>query len=361
MVTSLPKIALAIYCLLFAVQVAAGKQVPADHPWLRYSGRIDFSSEGKAGISWPASQVVAVISGNEIGVTLDDQFGKNFFNVFIDDEWQAPYVIQCEQGLKTYTLTRFLPPGKHTITLTKRTEGEEGRTIFHGFTLADNGELHQAPALPTRKIEFYGDSITSGMGNEAAYNADDAQLAEKNSFLSYAAITARMLNADYRIISQSGIGIMVSWFDFTMPQFYDQLDAVGNNDSRWDFSLWQPDVVVINLFQNDSWLVAKRLNPVPDDVQRVIAYRQFIEKIRKVYPKATIIATLGSMDATQPGSAWPGYIQQAVAQHREATGDKNMTTFFFPYEDYGKHPRVIHHKRNAERLSEFIAKTVQWK
>ncbi|TVZ38185.1 GDSL-like lipase/acylhydrolase family protein [Alteromonadaceae bacterium 2753L.S.0a.02] len=345
---------------LVAPLCCANQLIPADNKHLQYSGRIDFSTPTIAGISWPASQVVAVISGNEIGVTLDDQYGKNYFNVFIDNNWDAPYVIACEQGLQTYQLSQYLPAGKHTITLTKRTEGEEGRTIFHGFNIADDGKIFDPPPKPQRKIEFYGDSITSGMGNEAAYNADDALLSEKNSFLSYAAITARELGADYRIISQSGIGVMVSWFDFIMPQFYDQLDAVGNNESHWDFALWQPDVVVINLFQNDSWLVEKRLKPVPNDAHRIAAYQDFIAKIRKVYPKATVIATLGNMDATKQGSAWPGYIRKAVANHKKISGDTHITTFFFPYEEYPKHPRVIHHQQNAERLTQFIRKTMKW-
>jgi hypothetical protein len=32
------------------------------------------------------------------------------------------------------------------------------------------------------------------------------------------------------------------------------LDPVDST-SKWDFSGYTPDVVVINLFQNDSWLV----------------------------------------------------------------------------------------------------------
>jgi hypothetical protein len=50
--------------------------------------------------------------------------------------------------------------------------------------------------------------------------------------MAYDAITARNLNAELHVISQSGIGIMVSWFPFIMPQFYGQLSAVGKNDSQ---------------------------------------------------------------------------------------------------------------------------------
>ncbi len=340
--------------------VLAEKLITADNPHIQYMGRVDLSKPGQAGVSWPATQIDTVISGGELGITLDDQYGKNYFNVFIDEDWHTPIVIACEQGRKTYWISRYLSAGKHRVTVSKRTEGEEGRTLFVGFNVSDQGKLFAPPKPPQRKIEFYGDSITSGMGNEAALYSGDADLAEKNSFMSYAAITGRKLKADYRLISQSGIGIMVSWFDFTMPQFYDQLDAVGDNKTAWDFSLWRPDVVVINLFQNDSWLVEKRLNPVPSDSERINAYKTFLTSVRQKYPNALIVATLGSMDATHKTSAWPGYIESAVASLKEEHHDNRIVTLFFPFEDYGQHPRVFHHQRNAERLSAFIAKKMRW-
>src|SRR5690606_42014472 len=107
------------------------------------------------------------------------------------------------------------------------------------------------------------------MGNEAPEDGPDDNKAEKNNFLAYGAITARNLNAEYVSTSQSGVGLMASFVNFTMQEFYDQLSAINNNDSVWDFSRWTPHVVVINLFQNDSALVEQRLNPVPTDEQRV--------------------------------------------------------------------------------------------
>ena len=75
-----------------------------------------------------------------------------------------------------------------------------------------------------------------------------------NNYLSYAALTARHYSADYHCICKSGIGITVSWFPEIMPEIYDRLDPTDPK-SKWDFSFYIPDVVVINLLQNDSWLV----------------------------------------------------------------------------------------------------------
>lgn len=339
---------------------APGLHIKADNPHYQFTGRVDFADPLAPLISWPGTSVASVFTGPEVSVVLDDQQGKNYFSAFIDDDWENPIVIAARQGEHVYPLAKDLAAGPHKLTLFKRTEGEEGSTLFKGLILADGQEL-QAPARrPVRRIEFFGDSITSGMGNEADLEAGDAELAEKNHFLSYAAITARALEAEHHAISQSGIGIMISWFDFTMPDFYDQLNAVGNNDSRWDFSLWTPDVVVINLFQNDSWLVDERLKPVPDREARIQAYIDFISRIRKLYPEATLICALGSMDATKEGSPWPGYIEQAVARIKQEQGDEHIHTLFFPFTGFGKHPRVEHHQQNAALLTDFIRKTMNW-
>jgi hypothetical protein len=187
-------------------------------------------------------------------------------------------------------------------------------------------------------------------------------LKDKNNFTTYDAITARNLNAELHVTSQSGIGILVSWFPFVMPQFYDQLSAVGNNDTQWDFSSWTPDVVVINLFQNDSWLTDRehRLDPNPTDEQRIQAYVDFVKNIRGKYPKTFIICALGSMDATRAGSKWPGYITTAVSRMKQDNPQEKMDTILFEYTGYNSHPRVKQHQANAAKLTAFIKQKMNW-
>ena len=334
--------------------------VAADHANYQYAGRIDFSDRRAPVLSWPGSSITTVFTGTTIAVVLDDQYGKNYFNAFIDEDWNNPVVLKLDAGEKTYAVAKDLPAGTHKLTLFKRTEGEEGNTVFKGLLLDEKAQIKAPAARPARRIEFFGDSITSGMGNEAPEDGEDGNLADKNHFLSYAALTARALNAEHHTISQSGIGIMVSWFDFIMPDFFDQLSAVGNNDSQWDFTQWSPDVVVINLFQNDSWLVEKRLDPIPNEAQRIQAYVDFVGRIRSVYPKAYIVCALGSMDATKAGSAWPGYISAAVARIKTEQNDQRIDTLFFPFKEFYKHPRVHHHRADAELLTAFIRQKMDW-
>lgn len=352
-----------ISCLsVFMSPAYAVTKISGGDKKLQYTGRIDLTVPSAPQISWPGSSITGKFTGAFLAVTLDDQFGKNYFNVFIDNDFQHPFIIQAMQGEKTYVVADSLAQGKHSFLITKRTEGEEGATTIKGIELADNEKLLSPPLRLKRKIEFFGDSVTSGAGNESPDDERDDRLKDKNNFMTYDAITARNLNAELHVTSQSGIGIMISWFPFIMPQFYDQLSAVGNNETRWNFASWTPDVVVINLFQNDSWLTDRehRLIPNPTDEQRIQAYIDFVKTIRSKYPKAFFICALGSMDATKEGSKWPGYITTAVARIKQENPKEKMDTLFFEFTGYGAHPRVKQHQANAEKLTAFIKQKMNW-
>ena len=353
---------LVLAAMLHAGLATAATPVAPSDARLQYTGRIDFSDPAAPVISWPNTSIAGRFTGTSFAIKLDDQRGRNYFNVFLDGDLSAPLVIEAKQGEATYVVAQKLAPGKHSFLVTKRTEGEEGATRFRGLELDDGAQLLPPAPRPQRRIEFFGDSITSGMGNEGALNGRDDAGKDKNSFLSYAAIAARQLKAEVHMTSQSGIGVMISWFPFTMPDFYDQLSAVGDNDSRWDFTRWTPDVVVVNLLQNDSWLIGRdhKLQPEPNDAQRVEAYKRFVQRIRRLYPQAYIVCALGSMDATRPGSPWPGYVTAAVERMRKEHGDKRIDTLFFEHTGYGQHPRVHHHQANAAKLTALVRARMGW-
>ena len=345
-----------------SVIAVASTTISPDHKLLQYTGRIDFTSPSAPQISWPGTSLTANFTGDSLAFVLNDENGKNFFNVFIDGDLAHPVILSCTKGESTYVVTDKLSAGQHNFLFTKRTEGGEGATTIKGVLLADGAKLLTPPKRPKHRIEFFGDSITSGMGNESPDDGVDNREKDKNNFMSYDAITARDLQAELHVTSQSGIGIFVSWFDFIMPQFYDQLSAVGNNDTHWDFSQWTPDVVVINLFQNDKWLIdrEKRLVPSPTEEQRIQGYIDFVKTIRSKYPKAYFICALGSMDATQAGSLWPGYITAAVAKIKQENPKEKIDTLFFEFTGFYGHPRVKQHQANAAKLTALIKAKMGW-
>ncbi|MGJ8680596.1 SGNH/GDSL hydrolase family protein [Paraglaciecola sp.] len=341
----------------------ANTVIKADNSHFHFTGRIDFSNPQQPYLSWPGTSIKFRMTGNKLAITLNDDKGLNFYNVIFNGQNDYPYVLSAKTGKHVYDLSHMLETEETEVEIFKRTEGAEGGTNFLGLELADNSKLVPLADSNTRKISFYGDSITVGMGNEAPHNLADDKAVEKNHYLSYAAITARALDADFHSIAKSGIGFIISWFDFIMPEYYDQITAENNNDSQWNFSQWQPDVVVVNLGQNDSWIIddQKRIEATPSQITQ--HYKTFIETLRALHPNAFFICAIGSMDATE-NQIWPSYIEQAVAQIKHDAlkqGEQaKIDTLQFKFTGYGAHPRVEQHVKNARTLTQLIKQNLNW-
>jgi hypothetical protein len=221
---------------------------------------------------------------------------------------------------------------------------------FLGFIIDNGKALTAPPARPIRKIEYYGDSITAGLALDST--EDNQAAVYTNSYLAYGSITARNLIAEHHTIAVSGIGIVKSWWDANMPEDYYYRLIATNGSSNWNFSQWKPDCIVINLGQNDKWLSVTQL-------QAVSGYVNFVNLLRTSYgdmaaKNIPIILALGSMDATQPGSPWPGYIQQAIDSLNSTYSDNNVYKVIFPFDGLWTHPHAPQHAAMAQQLTDFI-------
>jgi len=319
-------------------------------------------NDSAAVLSWPGTSVTIWFEGDSISAILQDADTANYYNIILDDNVITK--IHTDTVKQIYSLASGLSEGKHKVELFKRTEWDKGKTFFYGFATPENTVILSPPPAPKRKIEFYGNSITCGYAMEDNSGNDSWFGYFENNYLSYAAITARHFNAQYYCTSKSGIGIMVSWFPLIESEMYNRLDPTDST-SKWDFTTYTPDIVVINLFQNDSWIVNMPNNEqfkyrfgtkAPDSSFIVKSYKDFVASIRNKYPKAKIICALGNMDATREGSPWSGYVQRAVDQLK----DSKIYTHFFKYKNTDGHPKVNEQKAMAESLIKFIEKNIGW-
>ncbi|RFM33348.1 electron transporter RnfD [Chitinophaga silvisoli] len=333
--------------------------IKSNDPHIHYMGRV-IQTDNSAQLSWSATTVSINFKGTGVKVTLKDERGDNFYNVVVDGKLVSKF--QPDSSVHTYTLVSGLKNGNHTLALFKRTEWAMGKTWLYNFEVT--GTLLPAPLTRKRKIEFYGNSITCGYAVEDSSGKDRGTGPYENSYISYASLTARHFNAEYHLVAKSGIGVLISWFPLIMPEMYDRVDATDPG-SKWDFDAFTPDLVVINLFQNDSWLVtrpeheqfkAKFGDKAPDGKTIVAAYSELVKKIRAKHPKAVIICALGNMDATRKGSVWPGYIKEAVA----GLHDAKIHTCFFPYKETPGHPNAKEQEAMAKQLIAYISKNIKW-
>lgn len=350
-----------IFASILLVACKPATVINFDHPDVHYVGRVGMKGDA-AELMWTASSVVINFYGTGASATLSDTKGNDLVTVVVDDK-----VVQTLQPKKnkkkTYQLVSGLAPGKHKLELFKRTEFQIGTLSFYNLKLEDEGEILPPPVY-SHSIEFYANSITCGFALEDPTGQDKGDYIYQNGFRSYANLTARRFNAKYHSIAKSGIGVVVSWFPYTLPEIYNRTYPLDPT-STWDFSKFTPEIVVVNLFQNDYHVINNpehpefkarfgKTTPKPEFI--VKKYQEFIMAIRDKYPNAKIICAIGSMDSAAPGSPYPGYIEQSVA----ALGDKNVYTHFFPYIGTSRHPNAREHEQMADQLSKFIENTFGW-
>ncbi|RCX17718.1 GDSL-like lipase/acylhydrolase family protein [Fontibacillus phaseoli] len=234
------------------------------------------------------------------------------------------------------------------------------------------------------KLEFIGDSITSGEGTVGAKTEEDWIPMWFSALSNYAAMTAESLNADYRVISQSGWGVLTAWDNnphCNLPDHYGQVcgllsgpknEALGAFRAN-DFDAWQPDVVIINLGTNDGsafhspeWsdqatgeTRKQRLNEdgtyhAEDLKSFEEAVRSFLAKLRKNNKKAHLVWAYGML-----GIPLMPAIYRAVDAYVNETGDKRVSVFQLPdmtEEAIGSrsHPGAAAHEKASKELTGYI-------
>lgn len=349
--------------LFLSLSACAQKQVQPNNAQLTYQGRVSITADSTS-IYWPGTSVSVNFKGTSLKAKLKSTKEDAYFYVIIDDSVSAKIEVLKDKPAQYYNLASNLKAANHSATLYKLSNSTSANQ-FYGFELNKDAEVLKGSKLPKRKIEFYGNSITAGHGVDTPPNLKDSGDPKYfNNYYTYAAITARHFNAQYVNTSRSGIGVTISWFPEIMPETYDRLDPLDDK-SKWDFSKYQPQVIVVNLFQNDSWLIN---NPndlqfksrfgvkKPSEAFIIDAYKNLIKGIREKNRDAVIICALGNMDATKAGSKWPGYIKSATTE----LNDDKIYNLVFPYKNAGGHPRRADQAAIAKQLISFIEKNVKW-
>lgn len=323
----------------------------AEDPNIQYVGRFDFTNQTQPTFMYSGTEIRTTFTGTTLQLHLKDDSLKNWFTVKLDD---SLFVLQSNKESGIYLLADNLTNKKHTLEIHRRTEWHGGNTRFMGFTL-DAGEQLLPTKKRNRSIEFIGDSYTCGYGNEGESHDEKFSYATENNYLSYGAIIARNVEADYTGICRSGIGMYQSYggdTSFTQPKLYNEI--VAGSKAMWDYANHQPQLVVINLGSND-------LSAPLDSVKFVSTYVNFVQKIRTQYPAAKIICTAGPADEGERLVRF----QNLVTGVNQYFKDKDSHVYYFAFQPLtfngsDWHPNLKEHQQMADELLVFIKDTMNW-
>lgn len=335
--------------------------IQPDNRLLQYCGRIDFSDRKAPVMVYPCSFVRFRFQGDFLSVTVENHGGdwKHYLGCIIDGV-QKKYLLP-PHGKQTYEIETDPKIQIHEVMFFKRQDGCHLLT-FHQAEIKD-GILLESPALPERKIEVYGDSVSAGEVSEAVeYTGREDPPHEgeySNSWYSYAWMTARKLGAQIHDIAQGGIALMKGsgWYMppeyIGMEQIYDKIRYSPHfgESTDWDFSKYCPHVVIIAIGQNDSH---------PEDFMAVSGfgekavrwmthYKQFVQKIRQIYPNALILLATTIL---KHDKAWDEAIEKICAELK----DVKIRHFLYQRNGCGTpgHVRIGEAEEMAEELSAYI-------
>lgn len=340
-------------CVAQKKQQAALNFYAADNPNIQYTGRVDFTNPKLPRFWQPGVYIETKFLGSDCEVILNDEIfwgnKHNYLEIIVDGKAKR---IQTKSARDTIIVAKGLSNTVHTLTIAKNTEANIGYLELVGINCKT---LVKPLEKPIRKIEFIGNSITCGTGSDMAEIPCGKGVWEDqhNAWMSYGAVTARTLHAQYFLSAVSGVGLMHSCcnMDIIMPQVFDKV-SMRDNKIEWDFKKYQPAVVTICLGQNDG---------IQDAALFCKAYINFIKQLREHYKQAKIILLTSPMaDAALTEALKKNII--AVKKSLAAT-DKNVEVYFFSRRyssGCDTHPSLEEHQLIAAELTTFIKQQMNW-
>ena len=173
---------------------------------LRVSGR-NVERDNVLYLCHSASYVEFELEGKYLAAELASEGGGEDFQawmaVYIND-MEVPYKkFSLEAGRKEYLLWENDTKEKVLVRLVKASENQYAYAAICSFILEEEAKVVKTEAKK-KHIQFIGDSITCGFGNEG--NAGDPFLTgTENPLKAFAALTAKKLDSEFTLISWSGI------------------------------------------------------------------------------------------------------------------------------------------------------------
>jgi lysophospholipase L1-like esterase len=329
---------------------------------IQYVGRISFTNPERPRFTFPGTQIIARFTGTSVRLWAKPKSG--YFMAQVDGAAPFKVALTGEKD-SVVNVAAALPEGDHLLRLMYIIEGYDLKPDFRGLVLDEGARLLPPPPLPERRIEFIGNSITCGYGNESIVANDPFEYETENHYITYAQQTARALQAQAYVVARSGIGVYRSYGgpkegtpENVMTTEYEYTNLYDHSE-QWDFSRYQPHVVCINLGTND-------LSTNNYDVRRLkAAYQKFLRQVRGHYPEAKIVYLCGSMLNGKELDIAKKTLDDVVAEAKRK-GDSQVYRFDFTPQTgslgFGAswHPSQEQHRKMAAELTSYLRQLMGW-
>lgn len=315
-----------------------------------------------------ASGIEFNCTGEKVTLNLKNSGDATRISVYLNGKYYTKGMFDKKEG----SLTVELEEGENTVRLLKLSEAPQSSFAVTSIVTYDDGTISPTEANE-HSIEFIGDSITCGYGVDNALGTASFSTVNEDASKTYAFLTAQNFSADYSLFSGSGYGVycqygggktnvMPSFYEQCAPNTWNSVDSTGEyvlmQEFDWDFSRYQPELVVVNLGTNDNSYFRNHMDDIGlfED-----AYVDFLKMIRENNPNAQILCTLGLMGA----ELYPN-IENAVDDYTAETGDDKVACFELtpidPADGYAVdyHPNAVSQKKGAQELTEAISELMGW-
>lgn len=335
---------------------------------------------------WGASALELNVNACEVWVKISADYDVNepWLAVEVNGFQMSRFMVQKGEPYWVCVARKLNPQKDNLISLIKDTQPMPGdlkhSLMIHEVGLNDDGVFIPLKQRPL-KIEFIGDSITSGEGLAGACDEMEWIPQWFCASKTYAVQTAHALNADWSAFSQCGWGLCWGWNGNTLTQmplhyenvcsvaYGDYQDSLGAGD-KWEFGEGS-DIVVLNLGTNDDTGIDQVMfkdskgNEYKPDIEDCVdhftfAVVDFLKLIRKHNPKAIIVWTWGMLKLNFVSE----YIQKGIELYQNETDDllvyglklDSMDKLERSDADKGSrgHPGPLTHKAAARKITDFL-------
>jgi len=319
-------------------------------------GRVEIKSNNSITLISAASSVTFGFKGSKctLNFSADDHHG------YVVIEIDGNYYARKKVSPAGTSVPVIAGEGNHILTVFKATEATTGNISFKGA----EGDLYNVKEKPKKKIEFIGDSITSGMGNDTKEIpcGTGEWYDQHNAYYSYASITARSLDANYILSSVSGIGMYRNWNDehdieAIMPDVYEKLYL--NRDSAVPYAFgFNQDITCIALGTNDFSNGDGKKERLPFNEDKYVAnYINFINTVYKHAPNTRIILLDSPMVTGSNAETFTKCLKKVETAVNSKKGHKPVSVFNFkavtPH-GCGFHPEIEDDKLMAAQLAPYL-------